>query len=498
MPRPQSKLTIASIVDELTQTLRSAADRPSVYGYTPMEHQKKFHGSPSRGRAFIGGNRSGKTVGGAAESSWWLNGNHPYRKTPEPPVRLRGVASDWPHGMVQIMLPEIAKWIPPSLLINGSWEDSFAKGDKILTCSNKSTMDFTTCEMELVKHAGTSRHGIWFDEEPPKAIFNENMARLVDTSGEWWLTMTPVEGMTWVYDDIFIAAKSNPDFFVIEASMDDNIHLSKGQIDFLLSTMPEDEKKARREGRFIQIGGLIYKDFGPQHVIPKIEVDSDEWRIMKKNWTFFLMMDHGFNNPTCFLWGATDKDGKVIIFDEHYASQMVVSEHATVVRGRNDFYGIYPDYFIGDPSIANSDPITGTSVQIEYAIAGIPILPGNNDVKIGINVVARALRDRQIWITQNCEHLIWEMARYRWATWSSKIIAEKRNVKEEPNKKDDHACDALRYGMCSRPEHIEKIVEDVATLRGLAPSLPSSGERFDHPGRELANASSDPHMGGEW
>jgi phage terminase large subunit-like protein len=494
----KSGLTIESIIGEMTQSLRSAADRPSVYGYQPMKHQKKFHESPARGRAFIGGNRSGKTVGGAAECSWWLNGNHPYRKTPEPPVRLRGVASDWPHGMVQIMLPELARWVPPSLLVNGSWEDSFHKGDKVLNLSNGSTMDFTTCEMELVKHAGTSRHGLWFDEEPPRAIFNENMARLVDTGGDWWLTMTPVEGMTWVYDDIFLAAKTNSQFFVLEASMDDNIYLSQGQIEFLLSTMDADEVKARREGKFIQIGGLIYKTFGPHNIIPKIEMDSDEWQAMKKHWTFFCTMDHGFNNPTCWLWCAVDKDGKVIVFDEHYASQMVVSEHAETVRARNAFYGINPLYNVGDPSIANSDPITGTSVQIEYAIAGVPILPGNNDVKIGLNVVARALKDRQLFLTRNCENLIWEMARYRWATWSSKIIAEKRNPKEEPNKKDDHAADALRYGMCSRPEHVEKIVEVLDNMKGIAPSLPMTGERYDHPSKELVSTYSDPHMGGDF
>jgi len=494
----QKPLTIQGIVDELATSLRSAADRPSVFGYHPMDHQRKFHTSPARGRAFIGGNRSGKTVGGASESAWWLNGNHPYRKTPEPPVRLRGVASDWPHGMVQIMLPELAKWIPPSLLVNGSWEDSFHKGDKILSLSNGSSMDFTTSEMELVKHAGTSRHGIWFDEEPPKAIFNENMARLVDTSGEWWLTMTPVEGMTWVYDAIFIEAKTNTEFFVIEASMDDNTYLSQGQIDFLLSTMDIDERKARREGKFIQIGGLIYKMFGPENVIPQIDVNSEAFEAMKRHWTFFCTMDAGFNNPTAWLWCAADKDGRVIVFDEHYQSQLVVSEHAAIVKGRNDFWGISPTYNVGDPSIAHSNPVTGTSVQIEYAIAGVPILPGNNDVKIGLNVVARALKDKQLFFTQNCQNLIWEMARYRWATWSSKIIAEKRNPKEEPNKKDDHACDALRYGMCSRPEHIEKIVETLDNLHGLAPSLPSSGERYDNISKEFVNASADPHMGGDY
>jgi phage terminase large subunit len=322
------------------------------------------------------------------------------------------------------------------------------------------------------------------------------MARLVDTGGKWWLTETPIEGMTWVYDDIYLAARTNPDFFVIEVSMDDNIYLSTGEIDFLLSTMDADEVQARRQGKFIQIGGLIYKGFGNSNIIPHISIDSDEWQEMLKNWTFFNTMDHGFNNPTAWNWGAVDKDGKVIIYDEHYKSGLVVAEHAQIVKEKNNFLGITPLYNVGDPSIANADPITGTSIQIEYALQGVPIVPGNNDVKIGINVVARAFKDHQLFFTQNCEKTVWEHARYRWSTWSSKVIAEKRNVKEEPNKKNDHTCDGIRYGMCSRPEHIQKVVKDVDNLRGLAPSLPSSGERFSERESEYQQYV-DPYLGSD-
>lgn len=481
--------------------LRSAAQRPSIYGYKPMEHQDKFHRSKAKGRAFFGGNRSGKTVGGAAESAMWLCGKHIYPDIPvgTPPVRGRGVASDWPHGLLQIMLPELAKWIPPSFLINGAWEDSYNKTEKTLTLSNGSTMDFPTHEMDLVKHAGTSRHFIWFDEEPPKAIFNENMARLIDTGGKWWLTETPIEGMTWVYDDVYLAARSNPDLYVIVVSTDDNIYLSTTEIDMLQSFMDDDEKEARRQGKFIQIGGLIYKGFGPHNIIDPLELGGPQWQSMKKYWTFFEMMDAGFNNPTAWLFGAVNRDGKVLIFHEHYKSGLVVKEHAQEVLQIRRELELSPEYTVGDPSISNTDPISGKSVQIEYVLNGIPIMPGNNDVRVGLQVVATAFQERQLFFTRNCEKAIWEHGRYRWATWGNKVTAEKKNVREEPNKKDDHACDALRYGMCSRPEHVVKVLENMDNLKGLAPSLPSSGDRSDRPSRELrGNKYSDSEMGSEF
>jgi PBSX family phage terminase large subunit len=397
------------------------------------------------------------------------------------------------------MLPELAKWIPPSFLINGSWEDSYNKTEKELTLSNGSKMDFPTHEMELVKHAGTSRHFVWFDEEPPKAIFNENMARLIDTGGKWWLTETPVEGMTWVYDDIYLASRTNPELFVIEVSSDDNTHLSESQIDMLISFMDDDEKEARRKGKFVQIGGLIYKGFGPHNIIPPVEVGSSQWKQMKEHWTFFEMMDAGFNNPTAWLFGAVNRDGKVLIFHEHYKSGLVVKEHAAIIRKIRSDLEIKSEYAVGDPSIVNTDPISGTSVQIEYALNGLSIVPGNNDVKVGLQVVATAFKERQLFFTQNCEKTIWEHGRYRWATWGNKVSAEKKNVREEPNKKDDHACDAVRYGMCSRPEHVVKVLESLDNLKGLAPSLPSSGERIDYPSRELrGNNQSDSEMGSEF
>lgn len=495
MPRKSPSLTYQSVASELVQSLRNAAQRPSIFGYRPMDHQIKFHSSPAKGRVLIGGNRSGKTVGGATECSFYLTGKHPFKRTPTPPVRMRGVAADWPHGLLQIMLPELAKWIPPSFLINGSWDDSYNKTEKVLVLANGSTMDFPTHEMPLLKHAGTSRHGVWFDEEPPKAIFTESMARLIDTGGEWWLTETPVEGMTWVYDDIYLKSRIDPNIFVIEVSMDENTYLSQPEIELLVSLMPDDDKEARRQGRFVNIGGLIYKMFGEGNIIPHIPKESEEFAGMLKGWTFFSCMDHGFNNPTAWLFCAISGEGQVIVYDEMYQDHILVKDWAAMVLERERMWGIDPAYRVGDPSIAHANPITGTSVQIEYAVNGCPILPGNNDVNVGLQVVASALKTRQLYFTSNCERTIWEMGRYRWATYSNRVLAEKRSPQEKPNKKDDHACDALRYGMCSRPEHVEDIVKGLDNLHGLAPSLPPSGERYATEDRE--SVYSDSFLGSE-
>jgi len=490
------------MLEHFIDGLRRTAVKPTIYGYKPMDHQERFHGSVAKGRLFIGGNRSGKTVAGVAEDVLWLTGKHPYRPTPPTPIRGRIVAVDILQGVEKIILPELARWIPPSELIDQSWESSYNRGLRTLTLANGSFVELMSYEMDLEKFAGTSRHFVHFDEEPPKPIFNENMARLVDVGGSWWCSMTPVEGMTWVYDDIYIAARTNPNFFVVEAGMDDNIYLSMVEIDQLLATMDDDEKAARRQGKFVQMGGLIYKKFGPDNIIPSV-LHSSRWKLIKDKWQFVCGMDHGFNNPTAWLWAALSPDGKIIIFDEHYESGQIVAYHAEVVKAKNRLYGIEPNFMVGDPSIRNTDPITATSVHIEYVEAGVPIVLGNNDVRAGINAVASLFEKKQLFVTANCENLLKELARYRWATWSSKKMQSERNVKEEPHKKNDHACDALRYIVASNPQFDGTDSPNIGNIIHAPTASASDGGMIDwslvqQPLDRDYTEMVDSQLGGEW
>lgn len=435
----------------MAQGLRIASVRPNINGYTPHPKQEEFHASQAAIRALFGGNRSGKTTCGGAESVFRATGNHPFQHVPAPPTYGRVVAVDFKDGVQKIVLPEIARWIPPSALINSSWEDSYDSNFHTLTLANESTIEFMSYEQDTPKFAGTSRHWTWFDEEPPRDIYTECTMRLIDTRGKSWMTMTPLNGMTWVYDQIFLAAKIDPRIDVWEVDITDNPHLNQVEIELVLGGLTPEERDARAHGKFVQIGGLIYKVLSPRNVLDPF--------IPPKHWLHFAGMDHGLANPTVWLWGAVDKNGSVVIYDEYYKTGQVVSYHAAKVHEINNNHERLPDYYVGDPSIRNTDPITGTSVQIEYVNHGIPIILGNNDVEIGINnVITRLLgagtppdHIPYLYITKNCINTLREMSRYRWAKWTSRRANEERNKKEEPVKKDDHTCDALRYMIASRP-----------------------------------------------
>jgi len=466
---------VVSTDDMLTQVitgLRTAAVRPNVLGYVPHKKQGLFHGSGTKGRLYIGGNRSGKTTAGVVEGIWRLTGKHPTAKppfiaTPERPIRGRVVGVDYPNGIEKILLPEYARWTPASELYGGNWEKAYNKKLKVLTYKNGSTVEFMSYDQDVDKFAGTSRDFIHFDEEPPEPIYDECIARLIDTGGPWWMTMTPVEGMTWIYDRIYIpgtegaVAKGQKEshITVIEAHMAENPHLNKNEVQLYLSGLTPDERKARGEGKFVQMGGLVFKTFNPQvHV--KYEGDAGYIPISefkKPGWRIFCSLDSGFNNPTCVLWHAVNANNEVITFAEHYQREWTVQQHADKIHGMNAAHGFKPDIYVCDPACGQRKETTGTSVQQEYQIQGLPFTLGNNDVASGISRMNQYLREVNgrppKWIIYgNCMYLIKELARLRWKSYASKKVANQHNKMDAIHKKDDHAPDSARYFFTMMPD----------------------------------------------
>ena len=557
---------------ELSESLRNQATRPNIYGYTPHFKQVKFHSfgvvTPDskwkpvpvadivtgtewsflvmdwaplskkedliKVRLYIGGNRSGKTVGGIIEDIWWVTKTHPFIDInaiwPEP-IRGRICSVDFINGHAKIIVPEILRWCPPSYLLGGSWATAYDKEERIITFANGGTIELMSYDQALEKFAGTSRHFCHFDEEPPEDIYIECMARLVDTGGCAWFSMTPVEGMTWTFDRIYEPGteqgKVENDgvlltILITEVDLFDNPFINDDEKRTLISLYDKSEIEARVHGKYIRRGGLIYAAFDDRiHVI--------EPTTPSKDYLWVRSLDHGFRNPTAWLWHAVNFEGRVITFREHYASGLVIAEHAAIVKSIDREYGRAPDYAVGDPSIQNKNPVSGTSVWEEYARLGVPIMLGNNDVDAGIIRTARYLKpvpdehgnETPFWlITENCEKTIWEMKRYRWASWAHKRTEQDHNPKEEPVKKDDHAMDSCRYFFMSRPELKAEKTEDSEdlfkrmaqaqqhsdavdpwkgqTLRDWESEGPNTEWNKEYAMSETGNWQTDEMMGGEW
>lgn len=500
MARPAKQISPIEVKNLFSNALRRTAVMPSITGYRPQPHQIPFHESQAMGRLFLGGNRVGKTVAGGAETVWWMTGRHPYFQKFRPPIRARAIGVDFDNGINRIIKPEIARWMPPSELINGSWEDSFERSSRTLTLANGSTLEFMSYDQEIQKFAGTSRHFIWFDEECPEDIFNENMLRLLDVGGHWIMTMTPLIDMSYTYDRLYTKGVNglDPNLAIFQAETSQNQYINSALIDVITEGLGEEEAIARKQGKYFSYTGTIYGPVLNSSIYLDPIHTTDNWGqfLDDRRFKHFCMLDHGFTNPTAILWGCYDHEGTVIIYNEYYVTKRLVKDHAEAFKGICEELRVVPEYIVADPSIAGKSAITGTSIHQEYAEHGVYLGLANNDVIGGINRVASRLKNKQLYITRNCEKLIWELERYRWEKYSNLKIANKNNKRETPMKKDDHACDALRYGMVSRPElpgetpmRVGNILEGAAIASNYDESLRSM---------EREEEVYDSHLGSDW
>lgn len=459
-------MTSAQMLRMLNDGIRKQATRPNLYAYKPHAKQQQFHESTAHKKLYIGGNRSGKSTGGVVEDIFWAMGRHPFRSVPVPPIYGRVCTVDFIQGVDKIILPEFARWVPPSFLRNGSFERSYDKLLRTLTFDNGSIIEFMSYDQALEKFAGTARNFVHYDEEPPHHIYNECEARLIDFNGSSWITMTPTEGMTWVYQDLYLKGKdeTDPDIKVIEVDISENPYISSEAVARILEGYDKDERNARAHGQFVQLGGRVFKEFAKEtHVIPYV--------LPPRNWEWYVSIDHGFNNPTAMLWHAVSPDNRVITFSEHYESEMTVKEHAEIFHLRNSGFNRIPDFVVGDPALNQRSGITGTSIVQEYAEYGVFVSTEGipRDVMTGVNKMTQYLRlnpeNVPHWqITENCDAFINEMLHLRWQTWATRKSAFQNNKKEKIHKKDDHAADSARYFATMLPDLTPEDIVDQAPI----------------------------------
>jgi len=73
----------------------------------------------------------------------------------------------------------------------------------------------------------------------------------------------------------------------------------------------------------------------------------------------------------------------------------------------------------------------------------IKVVNANNDVETGISKLKSFFKNDIVHVDRRCKNLIKELESYRYERGRS----TSKNQSEMPVKKDDHACDALRYSI---------------------------------------------------
>ncbi len=429
------------------------SDCNALYSYNAgrKKHKKQiaFHKCKKRNRWVFGGNRSGKTECGAVETVWMLRGIHPYRKNKKDvfgwAVSLsQQVQRDVAQKKILKYLPK--SWIADVTMLSGR-KDSLSSGviDQIKiknVFGGISTLGFKSCDQGREKFQGSSLDFVWFDEEPPKDVYEECLMRVMDKKGDIFGTMTPLKGETFIYNEIYLNRRKNPQIWWETISWEDNPFLPAGEIKLLSQALDPSVLDARKYGRFSKGEGLVYPEFDQSvHVIPPFPVPAE--------WQENISIDPGLNNPLSAHWYAVDWDGNIYVVAEHFAAGKDVDYHAGYIKEISRKIGWKTDskgrLSALIDSAANQRTLASVkSVSELFAEKGILVNPKvNKDVFAGVcrvkEYLTRGNSHPDIFIFDTCKNMISEFGTYCWGEGDT------------PVKKDDHCMDELRYFVMSRP-----------------------------------------------
>jgi phage terminase large subunit-like protein len=430
---------------------RERVDTLARYNSGEKIHLKQmaFHKCKKRNRWVFGGNRSGKTECGAVETVWRARGIHPYQ---ENKANIFG----WVVSVSYEVQRDVAQskvlnylnpdWIEDIIMHTGSKSSAeYGVIDTIVVKNvfgGLSKIGFKSADQGREKFQGASLDFVWFDEEPPKDIYEECKMRVLDKKGTVYGTMTPLKGLTWVYDEIYLNKYDSKEVFYIQMEWADNPFLDADEIVEINSSLSEDSLSSRRYGHFDTNCGLVYPEFDENiHVIDPFDVPID--------WQDKISIDPGLRNPLSAHFYCVDNDDNIYIVAEHYEKDKDIDYHSDrikeIAKSLNWHHtaGGYLEAIID--SAASQRTLSATkSVAELFCERGIVVNCNvNKELFSGINRVKGFFSPRppKIFIFRNCTNMIREIKSYWWGK------------ADNPIKKDDHAMDELRYYIMTRPHY---------------------------------------------
>ena len=413
-------------------------------------HQKQmaFHRSTKRNRWVFGGNRSGKTECGAVETVWLARGIHPFKEN-------RSGLDGWVVSLTREVQRDVAqakilkylspRYIEEIVMVSGKkGAPEYGVIDHIVVrnaLGGLSKIGFKSCDQGREKFQGASLDFVWFDEEPPEDIYAECRMRVFDKKGMIFGTMTPLKGLTWVYDEIEMNVRNNPEVWTVHMEWKDNPYLDENEIEAMLSVTSESEQESRRFGKFTVGEGLVYPEFNPDvHVIEPFSIP--------RSWQSNISIDPGLNNPTSCHFYAVDYDGNIYVVGEHYERGKSIDYHVEKIMALADKLGWHRDSK-GRLNALIDSAATQRTLASEKSVAELfyekGILVNTNvkkDLYSGIQRVKSLLCQNppKLYIFKTCTNMISELKSYWWGR------------DDRPKKVDDHAMDDLRYFVMSLPD----------------------------------------------
>lgn len=243
-------------------------------------------------------------------------------------------------------------------------------------------------------------------------------------------------------------------FAFIKALPRDNPHLPESYWD-MLNSLPPDLARAWVEGDWDVFEGQVFSDWRrDDHVIEPFEIPE--------HWLRWRAVDWGYSAPFCCLWMARDPDtGRVVVYREVYRTGLSDPEQAELVRDMTNNEEVI-NRTLADPSMWTARTLerqTKSTADV-YREHGVALNRADNDRMIGLRRIRDALQMMAdgrpgLLVFENCRNLIRTLPA---------LPYDDVRVEDVDTDAEDHAYDALRYGLCwkgSAPRTTEAATQPV-------------------------------------
>jgi phage terminase large subunit len=281
-----------------------------------------------------------------------------------------------------------------------------------------------------------------------------------------WLKLRCNEGKTKLLES---RHEDNPILFDDENNLTERGRIYIGKLDRLTGV-----RKARlRYGLWVSSEGTIYEEFDSAIHILKWDYDDEGNKLpLPEEWDRYWVIDFGFVNPFVCQWWAEDEDGALYMYREIYMTQRTVAEHAKKIMeqvtkiNKQEYYDHFNKEMKTIETIEWTEPTPraiicdhdaegrrtfeqetglGTMAAIKWVSQGIDAV--KERFKVNDEGYSRAyiMEDTLVERDQNLVDdvlptcTVEEIPGYVW------VVGSDGRRKEEPQKKDDHGMDDMRY-----------------------------------------------------
>jgi hypothetical protein len=228
----------------------------------------------------------------------------------------------------------------------------------------------------------------------------------------------------------------------IPARLQDNPFLAEdGEYERMLESLPAIQRRQLLEGNWDIAEGAAFAEFDKSvHVIPPFDIPS--W------WERLKGIDYGYASESCCLWGVVDPEDKTLIIYRELYRKGLTGEALADTLTEMEANEVKSISGVLDTAAWAKTGYTGPTIGEMLAIKGHKLRRADKNRVAGKVQIHEYLRpDREtgrprLQIFNTCTNLIKEL---------QSLPLAKSNPEDVDTHSPDHAYDALRYMIMSRP-----------------------------------------------